>query len=64
MNPIKDWTWEDLAWKIDSEGFDYFFTNWLSMDEIKDKKLKDLAKKYKDAAWALEEYLRQNGGML
>ena len=58
------WTWEDLASKIDNEGFDYFWINWLSPDDIVDKELKKLAQNYIMAEVVLREYLEANGGVL
>lgn len=62
--PYADWTFEELAEKIDSEGFDYFFTDWISMGEIHDANLERLVISYRLAAEELENYLRSKGGLL
>lgn len=62
--PYADWTFEALAEKIDAEGFDYFFTDWIDMYAIHDEQLEHLVISYRLAAKELENYLRSKGGLL
>lgn len=62
--PYGDYTYEELADKIDSEGFDYFFTEWVSIGEFHDPDLRALVERYREAAKALEGFLRERGGLL
>ncbi len=50
-----------LAWKIDNEGFDYFFRYYLSTDDIIDPELRKWVVAYQQAATLLEDYLIDRG---
>lgn len=62
--PYDNYTFEDLACKIDSEGFAYFFTQWISPQEIHDPQLERLVLDYRLAHEYLGSYLREHGGLL
>lgn len=62
--PTKDFTWEDLADKIDNEGFEYYFCHYESPSSFTDKKLRDLATKFVAAQKELHDYLVSKGGVL
>jgi hypothetical protein len=53
-------TLEELAWKINSEGFDYFFRYYMSPDKLPEG-LRSLAKDYVKAAEAIEAKMRELG---
>lgn len=50
---------EDLLDKIDGEGFDYFFRYYISLGNIQEPQLRQLAEEYQVASERLEEYLRE-----
>ena len=53
--------YEMLSCKMDSEGFDYCFTNYSDWKEIKDKKFHKLREAYLDAGSKLRKYIESFG---
>ena len=51
---------ESLGWKIENEGFDYFFRHYANVESLP-KWLQPAAKTYCEAAERLEQVLRDNG---
>lgn len=49
--------WEDLAYKMDAEGFDYCFDGYSDWKEIKDAKFQELRKNYLKAKNELMKYI-------
>jgi len=49
-----------LLYKIDSEGFDYCFTNYSSWNEIDDEKFQKTLSKYVKAQSNLAAYIEEN----
>lgn len=63
--PTKDFTWEDLANKIDCEGgMEYYFCYYESPANFTDKKLRELALRFSSAHDELKSYLQGKGGLL
>ncbi len=52
---------DSICFKIESECFDYALTEYSSWKEIKDKKFHELLQTYRDAKYALEEYIDFEG---
>ncbi len=53
-------TLNDVAFRIDQEGFDYCFRHWSSWPDIKDEEFQKLREAYCAAADALEAYVEAN----
>ena len=53
---------EDLAYRIDAEGFDYTFDGYSDWDEIQDDEFHRLREAYVDAKNELENYITSCGG--
>jgi len=49
--------WENIAYRMDAEGFHYCFINYSSFSEIKDAEFHSLRLKYKQVAKELEDYV-------
>lgn len=49
--------WENVAYRMDAEGFHYCFENYSSFPEIKDAEFHSLRLNYLRAAKLLEEYV-------
>lgn len=60
-NVIKCFTNEDLQAKIDNEGFDYFFSAYISPDAVKDPELRAYVEQYVKAREAIAERLTTLG---
>lgn len=50
----------DVAYRIDSEGFDYCFEGYSDWEEIKDEEFHYLRLKYLEAMRALQEYVYEH----
>lgn len=61
MSLISGYDDDELAFKIDNEGFDYFFNDYLSTKDVKDAELRRLIDNYQDASEALRYYLEKKG---
>lgn len=57
-------TWDELADKIDNEGFDYYFTQYERPNDETDPTLRAYWEVYIKAADHLKTYLRSRGGIL
>lgn len=62
--PYADYDYSELAAKIDSEGFGYFFDGYASLSEFHDGVLAELVEDYKGASRRLRSYLEAKGGLL
>jgi hypothetical protein len=49
--------WENVAYRMDAEGFHYCFEGYSSFDEIKDDKFHALRLSYLEAAKNLQNYV-------
>lgn len=58
---IKGFTHESLQHKIEYEGFDYFFTSYISYDDILDADLREALIEFLDAREKLIAILEDNG---
>lgn len=50
----------DVAYRIDSEGFDYCFEGYSDWEEIKDEEFHYLRLKYLESMRALQEYVYEH----
>lgn len=61
-NFIEDMDDETFAYKLfESEGFDYFFDGYISVESIKDPLLRKYVKEYLEARNVIIGYLADNG---
>ena len=58
---IKGYDKEFLEHILDYEGFDYFFTSYVNVDNILDPELKEAVTEYQDAGERIEKILDKHG---
>ena len=58
---VKGFTLEELEYKIESEGIEYFFLSYISPENVKDKELKIAVEKFKDSFSDIISILQEHG---
>ena len=61
---MKDWENWEIACKIDSEGFDYFFDGWLGESDIEAPEFLKAVQDYQAAKQRLEKIMEDNDATL
>lgn len=61
MSVIEGFDDEQTQYKIEDEGFDYFFSYYVNSDKINDKELREAVKKYAAARAAIISRLNTLG---
>jgi hypothetical protein len=62
ISPYDGETWLEFAWQVENEGFDYFFTQYSSLESFAPGPFRDIVKAYREASEALKFHLREACG--